>query len=98
MSEENVIEGLPSMLINSGRQTAVSPLCRNTLDSGQRGSAAPQRVRCSEVVAQGLSRSLGGAVVVKLYSSTTLEARLLYKREVNSGLVYLWILNILQQE
>lgn len=80
MAEKNIIEGLPSTLINSGRQTAVSPLCGDTLSLGQRGSAAPQRVRCSEVVAGGLSRSLGESAAVKPYSGTTLEGRLFYKR------------------
>lgn len=87
--KKKVIEGLPSTLINSGRQTAVSPLCGDTLDLGQRGSAAPRRVRCLEVVAGGLSGSLGDSVAVKPYSGTTLEGRPFYKREVNSGLVYL---------
>lgn len=91
---QNIIEGPPSTLINSVRQTAVSPLCRDTLNSGQRGSAAPLSVRCSEVVAGGLSRSLGESVAAQPYTSTTLEARLFYKREVNMGLVYLWVLNI----
>lgn len=88
------IGGLPSTLINSGRQTAVSPLCRDTLNSGQRGSAAPRTVRCSEVVAVGLNRSLGEPVAVQPYTSTILEARLFYEREVNMGIVYLWVLNI----
>lgn len=82
------------MLINSGKQMAVSPLCGDTLNSGQRGSAAPQRVRGLEVVAEGLSRSLGESVAAKPDSST-LKGRLFYEREVNSGLVYLWVLNIL---
>lgn len=94
MAEKKVIEGLPCTLINSGRQTAVSPLCGDTLNSGQRGSAAPRRVRCSEVVAGVLSGSLEESDTAKPYSGTTLEGRPFYNREVNSGLVYLWVSSV----
>jgi len=66
----------------------------DTLNSGQRGSAAPRRVRFSEVIAGGLSRSLRESAAAKPYSGTTLEGRLFYKREVHWGLVSFWVLNI----
>lgn len=56
---------------------------------------AQQLLAGSEVVAGGLSRSLGGSVAAKPASGTMLEEGLCFKRGVSSGLVYLWQLKIL---